>query len=593
MADEKGRRRQPSTFSDQQAQGRPKSDESFGTTRRKFLNAALPTTEQDSEKLHHVNFVPTSNKSPGGKERKKKKKKKTEKKESFDPSNDDREEQRLRELKEWMNLDTDKSHIYHELKIAMLKHMRVLDDLERLKAHFYVEYMEALKDKVEDQRVDIQQRSEAQQRKLLRRERKQREAARKANILMHRPDVSTDNSFLRKLSKTRYHKIIVLQDQLIREGKLRRDEDMRAFWEDVANPENYPELLEDDEQTGDGESLSRTKTTRRDGEIGTEDHESQASAPDSVPEDKSSSLGSLHHVDPMMTSLAQIQEVREPSRPNSMGGPDVHSWMNVPKLKKRLSLPISRKPVHPKVLEMEQRCPKVDFPKLAAFTLDLEPPKEDPEIELMREEFQTRARVRNSEKRRLRKMYQSSLSNGAATKRIIDKSGEINKILSGPSLGDVLYGEEPIPTLAYPQREEEEEEERLALPAPFILASSQERGHHGNVAPGSSPERILRSLAMERISEEGDDGNEDCHDDDDDDEEEGTKYLTYSSRSSSRRSSLTSTESERRRNTPVMVAPRRPQPLTLNAVIEKCDVKIATGPSALWINYGKFLPAVK
>ncbi|XP_072178816.1 uncharacterized protein [Diadema setosum] len=572
MADDKGRRRQPSTFSDQPGQGRPKSDESFGTTRRKFLNAALPTTEQESEKLHHVNFVPTSNKSPGGKERKKKKKKKTEKKESFDPNNDDREEQRLRELKE--------------------KHMRVLDDLERLKAHFYVEYMEALKDKVEDQRVDIQQRSEAQRRKLLRRERKQKEAARKANILMHRPEVSTDNSFLRKLSKTRYHKIIVLQDQLIREGKLRRDEDMRAFWEDVANPENYPELLEDHEHTGDGESLTRTKTTRREGEIGTEDHESQASAPDSMPEDKSSSLGSLHHVDPMMTSLAQIQEVKEPSRPNSMGGPDVHSWMNAPKLKKRLSLPISRKPVHPKVLEMEQRCPKVDFPKLAAFTLDLEPPKEDPEIELMREEFQSRARVRNSEKRRLRKMYQSSLSNGAATKRIIDKSGEINKILSGPSLGDVLFGEEPIATLANPQREEEEEEEeRLALPAPFILAPSQQRSHHGN-APGSSPERILRNLAMERISEEGDDGDEDCNDDDEE-EEEGMKYLTYSSRSSSRRSSLTSTESERRRNTPVMVAPRRPQPLTLNAVIEKCDVKIATGPSTLWINYGKFLPAVK
>ena len=51
--------------------------------------------------------------------------------------------------------------------------MRVLDDLEKLKAHYYLEYMDALTDKVEEQRKDIQRKSELHTRRMMKKEKKE------------------------------------------------------------------------------------------------------------------------------------------------------------------------------------------------------------------------------------------------------------------------------------------------------------------------------------------------------------------------------------------------------------------------------------
>ena len=53
---------------------------------------------------------------------------------------------------------------------------------------------------------------------------------------------------------------------------------------------------------------------------------------------------------------------------------------------------------------------------LALYT-DLDPPKEDPEIVEMREDYHQKSRVRDREKKRLRKMYEMSLTHQASTQR--------------------------------------------------------------------------------------------------------------------------------------------------------------------------------
>ncbi|XP_063954407.1 uncharacterized protein LOC129259054 isoform X2 [Lytechinus pictus] len=573
------RHMQPSTFA---LDGRPTSSESFGTIRRKFLTAPVPEPPCDADDQDEFYRPPKVSSAKG------KKKKKKVKKESFDLDIDEREKERLKELKEWLDTDADKSGIHHELKIAMLKHMRVLDDLEKLKAHYYLEYMDALTDKVEEQRKDIQRKSELNRKRRLKKEKKEREAAQKAKVQMHHPEVSTDNTFLKGLSKTKFHNIVILQDHLAREGRLRTDEHVRAYWEHMSKKENYRKIFGEEgteHQDGVGTSIG-TKPTKTEVEmvVPGSDALSQGSGSDSIPE--SVSLASMRQLDPHHPAyLDQIQEVKEPSRPNSMGGPYLQSWIQQPKTKKKaVQAVMTKKPVHPKVLEMEQKCPRVEFPKLAAFTLDLEPPKEDPEVELMREEFRTRARLRNAEIGRLRKMYQSSLTNNAATQRIFDMKDEFSRVLNGPSLGDVLYAQDPSEQLSHIARrmanegaeEEEDRVERLALLPPNSSSPSQ-----GPSRSRSNPGQPSPGFAIERISEEGDL------------EEEEGKFIIYSSRSSSRRSSLTSTESERRRNMPVTPEPPQPLPLTLDAVMDHTDTKVVKCPSTLWINYGKFLPPVK
>eukprot|EP00057_Strongylocentrotus_purpuratus_P029436 XP_011683910.1 PREDICTED: uncharacterized protein LOC100893267 [Strongylocentrotus purpuratus] len=420
---------------------------------------------------------------------------------------------------------------------------------------------------------------------------------------MHHPEVSTDNTFLRGLSKTKFHNIVILQGHLAREGRLKTDEHVRAYWEQMSKPENYRKIFGEegtDHQDG-AETSFGTKPTKREGEtMPGSDALSQGTASESIPESGSPSLMSLRQLDPLSLHhayLDQIQEVKEPSRPNSMGAPYLQSWIQQPKIKKKaVQALIIKKPVHPKVLEMEQKCPRVEFPKLAAFTLDLEPPKEDPEVELMREEFRSRARLRNAENSRLRKMYQSSLTNNAATQRIFDMKDEFNTVLNGPSLGDVLYAQDPSDQLfnmaTRTSEEVEEEEEEVERTKRLALLPPDTSPHHqGNRRSGSNPGRPSPGFAgIERISEEGD--LEEQEDDEEEGDEDG-RFIIYSSRSSSRRSSLTSTQSDRRRNMPVTPEPPQPFPLTLDAVMDHTDTKVVKRPSALWVNYGKFLPPVK
>ena len=77
--------------------------------------------------------------------------------------------------------------------------------------------------------------------------------------------------------------IIVLQDQLIREGRIQRDEEMRVFWQEIAKPEVYRNIFGDDEAEGMAEGVGtmsvKTRPTLRgrDGEVTASEVESHGS----------------------------------------------------------------------------------------------------------------------------------------------------------------------------------------------------------------------------------------------------------------------------------------------------------------------------
>ena len=54
---------------------------------------------------------------------------------------------------------------------------------------------------------------------------------------------------------------------------------------------------------------------------------------------------------------------------------------------------------------------------MQALYMNLDPPKEDPEVVAMKDDFRQRAKERSKEKKRLRKMYEMSLTHQASTQR--------------------------------------------------------------------------------------------------------------------------------------------------------------------------------
>lgn len=88
--------------------------------------------------------------------------------------------------------------------------------------------------------------------------------------------------------------------------------------------------------------------------------------------------------------------------------------------------------------DLEKRFPKTQMPPMKSFTIDLGEKPPDPE-ELQREiDLKVRIKQRKKFLRKLNRMYQLSMAHNAATSRILEKHGEINKILEGNSLRDVV-----------------------------------------------------------------------------------------------------------------------------------------------------------
>ncbi|XP_071955809.1 uncharacterized protein [Antedon mediterranea] len=486
------------------------STESFGRTRTKFLNAPI-IENQSVQKEKPL----------------KKGKNKLTNKESFTPfEEEEKEKRRLNEIKE--------------------KHMRVLDDLTKLRNHYYDVYLSALTEKVEKQRKNIKKRTEKIEKKLREKEKKkQTQLSRKKHERSQNID---DDAFIKELFKSHWYNVLILEEQMRKDGKIQTIEDYDKFWEDILRPG-----IHSDRTLGPSMEVESSHMSK-----GSNDHESHTS-----------SLPSTQTVDnqPLLPKeLSFIREDTELSKSERQG-----TSKELQKLKSTasfLSAPVKgrRQEVHPKALELNKKYPKTEIPHLRMLDMDLDPPKEDPEVVQMREEFGARARIRNQKRKTMMDMHEMSITHQAATSRIFMNHPKFLARLEGPDIDDVTSS---VNYMSNPP----EPISNTVLPA---INWSTDIQH-------SRDTRQFYNSVIEEHPES---------------EEREARSATSSSRGSSARSSKSSqhsyrlTDTDRYKDDIKLSKPVSPLPLTWDSVYDKGDIKEAKCLSTLWTNYGKELPAI-
>lgn len=236
----------------------------------------------------------------------------------------------------------------------------------------------------------------------------------KANKKAHKKKekyvLTTNNEHMKNITKTETAKIIEIQDRLIREGKLKSQGDIDKFREDAKDPVVLNSYLS---KSSTKQDLSFTNMNE-------------------VKPERSNPYMSMSELPPR--SLSYISE--RSSRPETR-----HDWAITQQFKhkheqNKTMTPhqIAKQAAH----DLEKRFPKTQMPPMKGFTIDLGEKPPDPE-ELQREiDLKVRIKQRKKFLRKLNRMYQLSMAHNAATSRILEKHGEINKILEGNSLRDVV-----------------------------------------------------------------------------------------------------------------------------------------------------------
>nr|XP_019930679.1 uncharacterized protein LOC105347745 isoform X11 [Crassostrea gigas] len=235
--------------------------------------------------------------------------------------------------------------------------------------------------------------------------------------------LTTNNEHMKNITKTETAKIIEIQDRLIREGKLKSQGDIDKFREDAKDPVVLNSYLS---KSSTKQDLSFTNMNE-------------------VKPERSNPYMSMSELPPR--SLSYISE--RSSRPETR-----HDWAITQQFKhkheqNKTMTPhqIAKQAAH----DLEKRFPKqqaelppimtewqTQMPPMKSFTIDLGEKPPDPE-ELQREiDLKVRIKQRKKFLRKLNRMYQLSMAHNAATSRILEKHGEINKILEGNSLRDVV-----------------------------------------------------------------------------------------------------------------------------------------------------------
>lgn len=490
---------------------RPRSQDSSTTTRRKYLLAPEIPKESNGKEVRFE----VESKEDESKKKIKRKKNRLSKSASLDPYDGDRENKRQSELKE--------------------RHMKLVDDMHRLKKFYHAEYMDGLMEKVERQRKEIQRHSDEMMKKIELKKLKEKEAARHLKKRKPRSALDNDNTFLESLPKARMYRICALETKLQNEGKFKTIEDREKFWDDITKPENYSLMFGYDESMDSGSYMEAPYTSK----VSSTTYQETLEEPETA-----------------FLSLGLIREDTEPiSRPSAVNGKSdskqssAHS-STTPDDRRKSIVVAGHRRKHPKVIEFEEKFKRIEFPKLSAFTLDLEPPKEDPEVFKIKQEFKQRANARRHAKKQLQKMYEISLTHLAATQRMLDKNQELVTSLEGPSLSDVVFSIDKNRNVAHSENTPIEED----------------TNHVENEVPQPPEENniSLDNIKDSILSMELEDNLERC---------------TYSN------SIESSNEGE-------MDDCLDPYPLTLEAVMEKKNVLEAKRAGVFWYNYGKFLPSI-
>ncbi|KAL4233634.1 hypothetical protein ACF0H5_008316 [Mactra antiquata] len=307
---------------------------------------------------------------------------------------------------------------------------------------YYIEYIDFLEEKVKQQRLKAQkEKEEAAKRRLLELEAEhagviivekkapevseevppEEEKKHHFTRRLERVELKHDDSFLRNLPKTDIARIIALQDKMKKEGKLKNQYDVDKFWDDIRDPKNFYEQF---------------KVTKKDPSY---DHLNK----------NSNMTGQMEDYDLGPRGLSHISEVSKASEPwaitqkfqsqNSAGSKSASSDR-----RRKDSTQVSKDAAS----ELEKRCPKLEMPPLACFSLKLGEKPPDPDSITKKLELKAKEKTRKKFQRKLNKMYQMAMTNTAAANRILERHGDLTEILEGAALRDVLaVFDEPYPTL--------------------------------------------------------------------------------------------------------------------------------------------------
>jgi hypothetical protein len=107
------------------------------------------------------------------------------------------------------------------------RHLALFEQLEHLKEDVRDEYFAALKVKIKRQRHEIEQREKKLEKQMRRAEMKQK----KKKERLPRSDGLDDWSFLDHVKQTQYYRIVSLETELKRGGKLKTSSEIQHLWE--------------------------------------------------------------------------------------------------------------------------------------------------------------------------------------------------------------------------------------------------------------------------------------------------------------------------------------------------------------------------
>ncbi|GFR68243.1 hypothetical protein ElyMa_003727300 [Elysia marginata] len=457
-----------------------------------------------------------------GKEKQKELKKRKKKTNTFDDSEDEKALMRAQEKEE------------HYLKLVK--------DLYRLRDYYYNEYSSLLGEKVEKQRRQIRERDNLRRNQQEKEEEEQRKASHRVKKRLERHTLETTPSTT-NVPKTDLYHIVGLEDKLRREGKLKTPSDYSKFREEMEEPLTFYKTFRV-KKTTDLHSYPSSMA----------DHSSNYSQQVESQDNIFSMAPTCVVEEPGHRSLSRISESREPSR----AGHRPDHWaitQQYPALykQKRRSFQ-GRKSIVDTQNDLDKRFPKLEMPKLHCFTMDLAKKPPDPEEVRQQAELRAKEKQRKTAIRTYTKMYQLAMSNAAVSNRILDQHEDMDMIINGPDLCDVIADHHWM--TAYGLCEVEPQEEAIHA------ADGGPMGEDRAVCTESDQHRDSDSAVQSRQPSAA------------------SAKRSPKSQNGSRQASASS-----KKTLPEIEAKPTPMPLTLTEITGKCNIMEAKTLSTLWNNY--------
>ncbi|RDD46742.1 hypothetical protein TrispH2_001082 [Trichoplax sp. H2] len=271
-----------------------------------------------------------------------------------------------------------------------------LEKMSILRDHYRRVYMEALEEKIDEQRQNIK---EMQMKALKKQERhKQHLLKDKRRILednrMKRSKPVSDSSFTDALPKTAYYKIIGLERRFVKEGKIKGHSQINTFWNGMlSQPKQLQKALGGELAEDDIKNLlmdRRIKTTSKIFDYITVVNESDG-------------LGDLPTHEQMLQALPELTGIR--SRDS-----------------KRASRRASRRGSTQQGYSIEKMFPRVSMPTMESLQKSYVIKGPSPEEIQRKEEERLKLRIRQKARRRIGRMYLHALANESASARKIEDS---------------------------------------------------------------------------------------------------------------------------------------------------------------------------